>query len=38
MKQDYIAPEAEIVSFDLEEDLLSEPGGQGGTSEWEPEP
>ena len=36
MKKDYIAPEAEVVSFDVEEDLLSggEPGGDTSVIEW----
>lgn len=33
MKMKYDAPEVTVVSFDVAEELLGEPGGQPGVSE-----
>ena len=32
MKKEYTAPEAIVVSFDVAEELLGEPGGEPGVS------
>ena len=34
MKQEYIAPEAEVISFDVAEELLTEPGINQSVIEW----